>query len=116
MSLEVMWASISMTLKDINSNNSADFIYIDKIGIIVTIHITASDQDIKIIEKAIKNSKKINNNSVKSPWLLKSKSYLKILGLSYFSESTNKLITSQIVKEVFKKSYIFKDIEFSSKL
>jgi len=56
-----------MTLKDINSNNSADFIYIDKVGIIITINITASDQDIKIIEKAIKNSKKINNNSVKSP-------------------------------------------------
>ena len=58
---------INRHLKDINSNNSADFIYIDKIGIIVTIHITTSDQDIKIIEKAINNSKKINNNSVKSP-------------------------------------------------
>ena len=58
---------INRHLKDINSNNSADFIHIDKVDIIVTIYITTSDQDIKIIENAIKNSKKINNNSVKSP-------------------------------------------------
>ena len=108
--------NINKYLKDTNSNNPADFIHIDKVGIIVTTHITTSDQDIRIIEKAIKNSKKINNNSVESSRLPKSKSYLKILRLSYFSKNTNKLITFQIVKEVLKKSYIFKDIEFSSKL
>lgn len=58
---------INKYLKDTNSNNSADFIHIDKVGIIVTIYITISDQDIRIIEKAIKNSKKINNNFVESP-------------------------------------------------
>ena len=59
--------NINKYLKDTNSNNSADFIHIDKVGIIVTIYITISDQDIRIIEKAIKNSKKINNNFVESP-------------------------------------------------
>jgi len=106
---------INKHLKDANSNNLADFIYIDKVSIIVTIRFTTSEQDIRTIEKAIKNSKKINKDFVKSSCLSQSKSYLKILGLSYFVKNTNEPITSQIVKEVLKESHIFKDIKFSSK-
>jgi len=107
--------NINRYLNDVNSNNSADFIYIDKVSIIITIRFTTSEQDIRTIEKAIKNSKKINKDSVKSPCLPQSKSYLKILGLPYFVKNTNEPITSQIVKEVLKKSHIFKDIKFSLK-
>jgi len=104
--------NINRHLKDANSNNSADFIHVDKVSIIITMSITTSEQDMRTIEKAIKNSKKINKDSVESPCLPQSKSYLKILGLSYFAKNTNKPITSQIIKEVLKESYIFKDIEF----
>ena len=69
----------------------------------------------RTIEKAIKNSKKINKDFIKSPQLLQSKSYLKILGLLYFSENTNESITSQLVEEVLKELHIFKDVKFSSK-
>jgi len=69
----------------------------------------------RTIEKAIKNSKKINKDSVKSSYLSQSKFYLRILGLPYFVKNMNEPITSQIVKEVLKKSYIFKDIKFSLK-
>ena len=106
---------INKHLKDANSNNSANFIHIDKVGIIITIRFTAFEQDMRTIETAIKNSEKINKNFVKSPHLSQSKSYLKILGLFYFAKNMNEPITSQIVKEVLKKSHIFKDIEFSSK-
>jgi len=106
---------INKHLKDANSNNLADFIHIDKVGIIVTTRFTISEQDIRTFEKIIKNSEKINKDFVKSPCLHQSKSYLKILGLPYFAKNMNKLITSQIVKEVLKKSHIFKDIKFSSK-
>jgi len=90
----------------------ADFIYVDKVSTIITTRFTASEQDMRTIEKAIKNSKKINKDIVKSPCLPQSKSYLKILELPYFAKNMNELITSQIVKEVLKKSHIFKDIEF----
>ena len=97
---------INRHLKNANSNNSADFIYIDKVGIIVTTRFIISEQDMRTIEKAIKNSKKINEDFIKGPYLPQSKSYLKILRLSYFAKNTNELITSQIVKEVLKKSKI----------
>ena len=60
---------INRHLKDANSNNSADFIHIDKVGIIITTSITVSEQDMRTIKKAIKNSEKINKDSVKSPHL-----------------------------------------------
>ena len=106
---------INKHLKDANSNNLADFIHINKVGIIITTRFTTSEQDIKTIKTAIKNSQKINKDFVESSCLPQSKSYLKILGLSYFAKNMNELITSQMVKEVLKKSHIFKDIEFSSK-
>ena len=107
---------INRHLKDANSNNLADFICIDRVGIIVTTRFTTSEQDMRTIEKAIKNSKKINKDSVESPHLPQSKSYLKILKLPYFAKNMNESITSQIVKEVLKESHIFKDIKFSLKL
>ena len=69
----------------------------------------------RTIEKAIKNSEKINKDSVESSCLPQSKSYLKILELSYFAKNMNEPVISQIVEEVLKKSHIFKDIKFSSK-
>jgi len=107
--------NINRHLKDANSNNSADFICIDKVGIIITTKFTTSEQNMKTIEKAIKNSKKIDKNSVKSPHLPQSKSYLKILELLYFAKNMNEPIISQIAEKVLKKSYIFKDIKFSLK-
>ena len=103
---------INRHLKDANSNNSANFIHVDKVSIIITTSITASEQDMRTIKKAIKNSKKINKDSVKSLHLPQSKSYLKILGLPYFIKNINDLITSQVFEEVLKESHIFKDIEF----
>ena len=108
-------SNINRHLKDANSKISANFTHVDKVGIIVTTNSTASAQDIRTIENAIKNSNKINKNSVKSSFLLQSKSFLKILGLLYFSKNTNEPIMSQIIEEVLKGIHIFKDIEFASK-
>ena len=81
----------------------------------MTTNSTASAQDIRTIENTIKYSDKINKNLVKSPCLLQLKSYLKVLELLYFTKNTNKLIMSQIIKDVLKGMYIFKDVEFVSK-
>jgi len=58
--------TINRYLKEANSNNMADFLHVDKISIIITTSITASAQDIRTIEKAIKNSEKINKDFIKN--------------------------------------------------
>ena len=61
----------------------------------------------------LKNTLKNNNIDlyyIASPYLPKSKSYLKILGLLYIVEKTNLPVTSQLIEEVIKESYIFNDI------
>jgi len=63
-----------------------------------------------IIEKYLKKAENIDLDLIKSSYLPKFKSYLKILDLSYILENTNLSITSEIVKEVIKKTYIFNDI------
>jgi len=63
-----------------------------------------------IIEKYLKENKNIDLDYINSPCLLKSKLYLKILSLLYTLDNTNLPITSEIIKEVIKKSHIFNDV------
>ena len=72
---------INRHFKDANSNTSADFIHVEKIGIIITTNQVASVQDMSIIEKVLKESENINQDFIESPHLLKYKPYLEILGL-----------------------------------
>ena len=71
--------------------------------------------DISIIEKYLKENSNINSDYINSSCLLKSKSYLKILDLSYIVEKTNLLVTSKLIEEVIKEFYIFKDIILASR-
>ena len=59
-----------------------------------------------IIEKYVKETNKIDSKHIDIPWLLKSKSYLKILGLSYILKNTNLPITFEPVEEVIKETHI----------
>ena len=49
-------------------------------------------------------------------YLPQSKSYLKIIGISYIMEDSKIPINSSIVKSIFKSIYIFNDIYLASKL
>ena len=51
---------------------------------------------------------------IKSPYLPKSKSYLKIIGLLHMMEKS--IITPEIVEGVLKESHLFNDIMLASKL
>jgi len=66
-----------------------------------------------IIKKYIKEI--IDSKNIDTSWLSKLKLYLKILGLSYILENTNLLITSELVKEVIKETYLFNDVILTSK-
>ena len=59
--------NINRHLKDANSKILANFIHIDKVGIIITTNAITSEQNMRIIKKAIMNSNKINKNLVESP-------------------------------------------------
>ena len=108
--------SINRYLKETNSSTSADFIHMEKVGIIMTTNQAASVQDIGIINKILKEAENINWDLINSPQLLQSKLFLKILSLLYFSENTNHRITSELVKRVIKELHIFNDITLASKL
>jgi len=74
----------------------------------------ANTSDLLTIEKYTKNISNINLDSIDSPRLPKSKSYLKIVGLSYKME--NNLITLDFIKSVVKELHLFEDIMLASKL
>jgi len=63
-----------------------------------------------IIIKTIENTMNINLNFIENSCLCKSKSYLKITGLSYYVKTTNTSVTPSLVKEVLKNTHIFNDI------
>jgi len=52
--------SINKHLKYVNLNMLANFIYMEKIGIIITTNQITSVQDMSIIEKALKESENVN--------------------------------------------------------
>ena len=69
---------------------------------------------LNIIEKYMKELNNVNIINAISPRVLQSKSYLKILGISYFIKNTNLSIILDIIKSVIKSTYILNDIVLTS--
>jgi len=67
------------------------------------------------MENYIKESTDINVNNISSPRLPQSKSYLKILGIPYNTNSGSSITCTQI-KEVIKRVHLFNDITLASSL
>ena len=97
--------NINRLLKDVKSNVLADFIYTDNKEMIITTNKVATNSNLKVIENYIKNV-----NEVMSPRLSQSKSYLKILGISYYIKNTNLPITPDIIEKIIQATYIFNDV------
>ena len=106
--------NINWLLKSIKSDVMADFIHSDSRGIIVTTNKIALPFDMDTIEKYIKESDNIDSNDVSPPQLSQSKSYLKILGISYSTSNTSSSITHNQVKEIIKRTHLFNNITFAS--
>ena len=66
------------------------------------------------IEKFLKNINNVNLDSIESPHLPKSKSYIKIVGLLYKIEQS--VITLDYIEGVLKETHLFKDVMLASKL
>jgi len=74
-----------------------------------------SPLDLQKIESYVKSAKHIEVEEVEVPQLPQSKSYLKIICISYIRENTNTLITLEMVEEIIKKNYIFNNITLASR-
>ena len=108
--------NINRTLKSIKSNTCADFICADNKGIIISTNNITSNSDLQEIEKYVKNSLSANDDSIASPRLPQSKSYLKIVGIPYFVNKSNTCVTSEDIKHILKNNHIFNNIVLVSKL
>jgi len=102
-------------LKSIKSNIMADFICIKDKGIIISTNNIASPSDLQEIEKCVKSSLLSNADQISFPRLPQSKSYLKIIGISYLNEHSNMYISSEDIEKILKNNHIFNDIVLASR-
>ena len=108
-------SNISKSFREIKLDNVTNFIYITSNGIIIITNKPALNSDMNTIEKYLKICKFIKLDFFESPHFSKSKSFMKILGLSYILENTNLPITSELIKEIIKEIHIFNNITLSLK-
>lgn len=93
----------------------ANFIHMEKIGLVIGTNKVAGTFDLQTIEKYMKNLYSVNTSNVNSLRLPQSKSYLKIISISYISEISNLYITSDEIKSIIKANHIFNNIVLASK-
>jgi len=105
--------NINKCLKNSKSNIFADFICFNVNGIIITTNKPTSNLNLSTIEKYLKSIQNINPDSIESPRLPKSKSYMKIIGLPYSSKLG--VMSPDIIEGVLRDSYLFKDATLASK-
>jgi len=77
-------SNMNRALKSIKSDILVNFIRFDAAGITIVTNKVITSLDLQTIEQYIKDANYINSNKVKLLRLSQSKSYLKIIGLSYF--------------------------------
>ena len=106
-------SNINKCLKNSKSDIFADFIQFNVNGIIITTNKPTSDLNLSTIEKYLKNIQNVNPDSIKSPRLSKSKSYMKIIRLPYSSKL--EVMSPDIIEGVLKDSHLFKDVTLASK-
>jgi len=107
--------NINRALKAIKSSTIADFIHVDSKEIVIITNNVVLGSDFQEIEKYIKNLLSSDADKVSSARLSQSKSYLKIVGISFIREKTNSCITSDEIEDVLKNNHIFNNIVLASK-
>jgi len=107
-------ANINRLLKDIKSKISADYICSDNKRVVIITNKVTTFSDLNVVEKYMKELNNVDSNNIMSSRLPQSKSYLKILGIPYFTEDTNLSVTLNIIERVIKSTHIFDDIVLAS--
>jgi len=105
--------NINKCLRNSKSDIVADFIRNTNNGIIITTSKLANNLNLTTIENYLKSIQNIDSNSIKSPHLPKSKSYMKIIGLPY--KINQDIISPDFIEGVLKETHLFKDVVLASK-
>ena len=106
--------NIIRLLKNIKSKYKADYIRIEKLGIIIVTDKVTSALDLQTIEKYIKNSNQIDADKIETPQLPQSKLYFKIISLPYLMKNMNVSIAFDMVEKILKSNHIFNNILIAS--
>ena len=105
--------NINKCLRNSKSDIVADFIQSSNNGIIITTSKPANDLNLATIEKYLKSIQNIDSDSIESPCLPKSKSYMKIIGLPY--KINQDIISPDFIEGVLKETHLFKGVVLASK-
>lgn len=113
-------ASFSSYIANINKafrklDIMADYVWPELIGVTIITNKVASLSNLQVIENFVRNIKNVNSEAIEISRLSQLKFYLKIIGIFYFLENTNILITSNFVDSVIKYNYIFNNLLLISK-
>jgi len=110
--------NLNRNLRNAMSEVLVDFICSDPLGITVITNKVLLNSDLLIIEKYVKNLENIDSTQVESPQLQRSKSYLKIIGISYYPHRSCNLqehLSSNDIEAIIKQNQIFNNITLVSK-
>jgi len=83
---------------------------LDNKELLLTTNKVAVASNLNIIEKYLKKLDNIDYSEIISSRLSQSKSYLKILSISYFVKDTNFPISPNIVESIIKLTHMFNNI------
>ena len=109
-------ANINRQLQNAKSEVLVDYIRSDPLGIIVITSKVSQQSDLLIIDQYVKNSNDINALQIEEPRLPKSKSYLKIIGILFYShDNSQERLTSSNIEIILKQNQIFDNISLASK-
>jgi len=112
-SAHIHTANINKCLRNSKSDIVADFIRSTNNGIVITTNKLENDLNLSTIEKYLKSIQNVDPNSIESPRLPKSKSYMKIIGLPY--KINQDVISPDFIEGVLKETHLFKDVVLASK-
>ena len=107
-------AHINRLLRNAKSDIVVDFIRSDPIGPVIVTNKVANQSNLQIISQYIKRSENINELQVEEPYLPQSKSYLKIIGIPFFSNSkTQDRLNTSDIENILKQNQIFDNIKLT---
>ena len=106
-------ANVNKCLKNTKSDIIVDFIRSTNNGIIITTNKSANDLNLSTIEKYLKNIQNVDPDSIESPHLPKSKSYMKIIGLPH--KINQNIISSDFIEGVLRETHLFNGVALASK-
>ena len=109
-------ANINRQLHNAKLEVLIDYIRADPLGIIIITSKVCQQSDLLIINQYVKNSNDINALQVEEPRLLKSKSYLKIIGIPFYPHvNSQECLTSSDIESILKQNHIFDNISLASR-